>query len=305
MVRLPDFLVIGAMKCGTTTLFRDLETHPGIFMPDDKEPHALVDDEVLTPTGQARYAALFKPARDDQLAGEASTGYTKIPWKTGAVERAQNVLRPDLKLIYIVRHPIARIVSHHYHQHAAGRTGADIAEAIAADERLLGYTRYATQLKPWLDAYGPELVRVIKFEDFIADRGGTMRTVFAWMGLDPALARPDEGASYNKSEGKQVAAGPLRDVLKSGVYQRYGRRLTPRWVKNAARAALFRGAPARPAPPSQDLVDRLTDELWPEVEKLSELLGLSEPMWTSESFRARFVEPRPAAEVNDEKGRGA
>ncbi len=294
-MRLPDFLLIGAMKCGTTTLFRDLEAHPGVFMPDDKEPHALVDDAVLTPAGRAHYAALFKPARDDQLAGEASTGYTKIPWKTGAPERAKKVLRPDLKLLYIVRDPIARIVSHHYHQHAAGRTGPDIAETITSDERLVGYTRYATQIEPWLDAYGDSAVRVLCFESFTADREGTMRGVFEWMGLDPELAGTDESASHNRSDGKMVAPGGLRGVLKSGAYQKYGRRMVPGWLKDSARAALYKQAPARPAPPSAELVERLLDELWPEVERLTELLGLSEPMWSLQELRDRHLTSRDGA----------
>jgi len=291
-VRLPDFLVIGAMKCGTTTLFRDLETHPGVFMPEDKEPHALVSDEVTTEAGLARYASLFKPARDDQLAGEASTGYTKVPWQTGAPQRAKKLLRPDLKLIYIVRDPIARIVSHHYHQHAAGRASADIAETIATDERLVGYTRYATQVEPWLDAYGRDALRVLKFEEFIADREGVMNDVFRWMGLDPALAGTDDGASHNRSDGKMVAPGGLRGLLRSGVYQRYGRRLTPAWVKDAARSVLYKKAPPRPPAPSPELAGRLIDELWPEVVRLSELLGRSEPMWGLQELRDRHATSR-------------
>lgn len=303
-MRLPDFLLIGSMKCGTTTLFRDLETHPRIFMPEDKEPHALIDDEVLTPAGLARYAALFKPARDDQLAGEASTGYTKIPWKTGATVRAKQVLRPDLKLLYIVRDPIARVISHHYHQHAAGRTGSDIAETIASDARLVDYSRYGTQIEPWLDAYGLEQLRVLRFESFTADRAGTMRGVFEWMGLDPDAVEAGASGSHNRSDGKMVATGRLRRFMKSDLYQRYGRRLTPRWIKNSARAALYEEAPPRPAPPSAELVERLLEELWPEVERLTRLLGLSEPMWSLQDLRARHLPSGDGAAVH-EKDPGA
>ena len=289
-MKLPDFLVIGAMKCGTTTLFRDLESHPRVFMPHEKEPHALVTDEVLTDAGLARYAALFKPAREDQLAGEASTGYTKLPWETGATERARRVLRPDLKLIYILRDPIDRIISHHFHQYAAGRTGWDIAKTIAADARLIDYSRYAMQLEPWLEAYGPAQVRVVRFEDYITRRASAAGEIFAWMGLDPAEASLDASATHNRGDTKLVA-GPFRAILKSEAYQRYARRAIPPALKRAAQRVLFRRAPERPGPPSPELAMRLLDELAPDLARLSELLGLDKPMWEVEALRRRHAGP--------------
>ena len=55
---LPDFLIIGAMKSGTTSLYADLKTHPSIFLPEDKEPSCLASDEVLTDAGQAPYGGV-------------------------------------------------------------------------------------------------------------------------------------------------------------------------------------------------------------------------------------------------------
>ena len=77
--RLPDFLIIGGMKCGSTTLFRDLDTSPAVSFPAHKEPHNLLDDAVLSGEGKAKYAGLYKHARPDQRLGDASTGYTKLP----------------------------------------------------------------------------------------------------------------------------------------------------------------------------------------------------------------------------------
>ena len=96
---LPHFLIIGGMKCGSTTLYRDLLTHPRVFFPIDKEPCNLCDDRVLTDAGRAEYEALFKRARPDQLCAEASTDYTKLPDRPGVAARALRVLGPELKLI--------------------------------------------------------------------------------------------------------------------------------------------------------------------------------------------------------------
>ena len=301
-MRLPDFLIIGAMKSGTTTLYRDLDSHPGVFMPEDKEPHALVSDDVLTEAGLARYATLFAPARADQLAGEASTGYSKLPWETGAVERAQKLLRPDLRVLYIVRDPIARIASHHYHLYAGERTGPDLDRTLEEDPRLIGYTRYGTQLEPWLEAYGPELVRVIRFETYVEDRAAGAAGVFRWMGLDPSGWDADAADAHNRGESRRVPTR-LRFILKSKLYREVGRRALPGWLRRGAQRTLLSKAPPRPAPPRAATVDRLLDELWPEVEKLSELLGLDEPMWDREELRrrhhARALEGAGAAPAAD------
>lgn len=300
-MRLPDFLLIGAMKCGTTTLFRDLESHPGVFMPEDKEPHALVDDAVLTPRGRARYARLFAPARADQLAGEASTGYSKLPWESGAVERAKELLRPDLRLLYIVRDPIQRIASHHYHLYAGERIGPDINEAVREEPRLIGYTRYGSQIEPWLDAYGSDLVRVVRFESYIEDRPARAAEIFAWMGLDPALAeiRPEE--SFNVGESRRVPTR-LRFILKSRLYREVGRRVLPASLRHGAQRTMLSKAPPRPAPPRPETVDAILEELWPDIEKLSELLALSEPMWERETLRRRHHERYTAHEQTTERG---
>jgi len=302
-MRLPDFLIIGAMKSGTTTLFRDLESHPGIFMPEDKEPHALVDDEVLTEAGRARYAKLFRPAGADQLAGEASTGYSKLPWQTGVVERARKLLRPDLRVIYIVRDPVARIASHHYHNFAGAMAGADLGQELDRTPQLIGYTRYATQIEPWLRAYGPELVRVIRFESYVADRAGEHRALIGWMGLDPGRCAVDPTARHNAGESRRVPSR-LRPLLKSKLYREIGRRTLPRGLKRAAQRTLLSKAPPRPAPPSPEVVDRILDALWPEMEKLSELLGLSEPMWDRDALRRQHHERGLESRSDDRSAAG-
>src|SRR5215831_9979567 len=126
--RLPDFLVIGAMKCATTTLHEQLARQPGIFMSRPKEPNFFSDDEILA-RGWGWYASLFWPAGEADLRGESSTHYTKLPTYPRTVERMARHL-PRLKLVYVMRHPIDRLISQYVHELTAGRIALGLAEAV-------------------------------------------------------------------------------------------------------------------------------------------------------------------------------
>jgi hypothetical protein len=152
--RLPDFLIIGAMKAGTTTLYHDLMRHPRIFLPEVKEPDALLSDNIFTSRNLRKYAQFFHPASLDQLCGEASTTYTKRPTFEGVADRALRLLGENLKLIYIVRNPLQRTLSHHRFLYQLGLMEKDINRVIRSDPTLIDYSRYAMQIEPWLATFG-------------------------------------------------------------------------------------------------------------------------------------------------------
>ena len=106
---LPNFIVIGAPKCGTTTLCHLLAQHPQVFMCTPKEP-AFFSREEIYQRGLAWYESLFEPGRDKKLRGEGTTGYTASLSDVVASSRIAQHL-PDARLIYCVRHPIRRIES--------------------------------------------------------------------------------------------------------------------------------------------------------------------------------------------------
>src|SRR5437763_12382840 len=119
--RVPDFFIVGAPKCGTTSLYRMLRQHPRIFMPDLKEPRFLASDaraQFEVPPGPGNipypetledYLALFDQAREDQLAGEATTLYL---WsRTAAASIAE--LAPNARIIAILREPASLLRSLH------------------------------------------------------------------------------------------------------------------------------------------------------------------------------------------------
>ncbi|NOG53618.1 MAG: hypothetical protein HND57_04715 [Planctomycetes bacterium] len=273
--RLPDFLVIGAMKAGTTTLYRDLLTCPDIFFPADKEPEALATDAVLSDSGTADYAALFHHAAPTQRCGEASTAYTKLPDVTGVTERAKQLLGPDLKVIYIVRHPIERTISHHYHEASAGRAEFDINTAVRNHPRLVDYSRYALQITPWLETFGLAQVHVICFEQYVKNRTDIVNRTLGFLGAATPAARIDSGTVYNKSEGKPVDRGMMARLIQSGLYRTLVRPLLPIGIKDRMRTKLLPQAPPRPDPPTAETKAWLHEQIDPDTERFFDLIGVA------------------------------
>lgn len=293
--RLPDFLIIGAMKAGTTTLYGDLGADPRVFFPSEKEPADLCHDRVLSGPGRARYTSLFQPAGDAARCGEASTYYTMQPDYTGAASRAQAVLGPELRLIYLVRHPIARAISHHRHAVAAEDTTPDIDEAIRHDERFVNYSDYAMQLEPWLEAFGPDRLRVVVFERYTADRRGTIADLQRFLGLDPRPELVDPNVIRNTADSKRVTQGAWKRLAASGLYRRMIRPLLPGAVHVAAKRLGSRPAPPEPAPPSPQSVAYLAERLGGQAAELQRLVGGEAPGWDmSDVALEHFSAPREA-----------
>ena len=271
------------MKAGTTTLYRDLLTHPRIFFSQDKEPGNLLDDAVLTPEGRAAYRALFAAASPDQLCAEASTAYTKRPTHEGVARRARALLGEDLRLIYIMREPVARLVSQHRHELTAGEiTETDIDAAIERHPHLIDYSRYAMQLEPWLEVFGRERILTLEMEAHAADRAGGTAAVQRFLGLDPMpdLVRAD--AVYNKGDAKPVLRGPWQVVQQSMPYQKLIRPLIGVETRQKLREALLPRATTQLAAPSESSLARVRERLEPDLARLRAMLGGDAPSWAGD-----------------------
>ena len=181
-MQLPNVLIIGSMKAGTTSLYMDLAAHPDVFFTGDKEPHFLCNDKVLTTEGLQEYAGLYKTAEESTIV-DASTGYTKCPDYEGVAARAARVLPEGFKVIYLVREPIERIISQHYHEYSRGEVGADINQAVREHPRYVHYSRYAYQLEPWIEEIGLDRIRVVGFEDYTGDRRGVVSQLYGFLGV--------------------------------------------------------------------------------------------------------------------------
>ncbi len=286
-MRFPDFLIIGAMKSGTTTLYRDLMAHPRIFMSTPKEPHNLCDDRVLTDTGRAEYAALFKSAGGEQLAGEASTGYTKLPDYPGVPARASAVLPAHFKVIYIVREPVSRAISHHTHATASGVVTDPVDVAMRQHPMFINWGLYAMQIQPWLDALGPDRVRIIRFETYVGRRTAGVEDVSRFLGIDP---RPDliqVEKVFNKSDGKAVGKGVWGKFRKTSLYRGVIRPLLPVSARDRLRDSLLPTAPPKPAPPTLETIDYLIERLAPDAERLARLMGHAGALWDFDDVRRK------------------
>jgi len=290
-MRLPNLLIIGAMKSGTTGVFFDLCRHPQVFQQDNKEPHCLRQAEVLTPAGRQAYAEIFAGARADQVLCDASTGYSKRPDHEGVVERAVAVLPPDFRVVYLVREPIDRIISQHYHEMIEGKISPSIDTVVRQHPRYVNYSRYGYQLQPWIEAVGRDRVKVIRFESYKAERVATIRGLCEFMGLDPEqLPRETDQVIYNQNDGKPLIDSFWRGVKNSPVYQRGVRPLLPMRMRNLLLRRVLPKAPPRPAPPTAETLTWLRSQLADDVWQISEYAGSAEPLW--EGYPR--AEPRPA-----------
>ena len=119
-----------------------------------KEPNFFSDDAIYA-RGWGPYSAIFSAAGAGDLRGESSTHYTKLPTFPRTVERMVRDL-PRVKLIYLMRHPIDRLVSQYVHELTAGGIRLSVVEALDQHQELIDYGRYAMQLEPFLAEYGSQ-----------------------------------------------------------------------------------------------------------------------------------------------------
>ncbi|MGI9600581.1 MAG: sulfotransferase domain-containing protein [Acidimicrobiales bacterium] len=265
--RQPDFIIIGAMKAGTTSLFRWLEQQPRCWLPSVKEPETLL----RSTTPLADYDDLLAPAPPSAVTGEASVRYGD-PRHLHEVTAAVNQWLPNTTLVYLVRDPEARLRSHYRHQRQRGRETRSLADAVADPQNpYLAHSRYADVVAGVHQDLGPERLSVWSFERLVGDDGSCWKQVLASLDLAPA-ARPDE--VYNDSGSK----GQFRPWLQAlhdrgmlgwadhlpGPVRRLGRRGID--DSDSARTALDEAA-AAPLPPF------VTEELADQVERLRALLG--------------------------------
>ena len=216
---LPTFITIGTMKGGTSSLHSYLQSHPQVAMSRPKET-----DFFCRPDHDghdlAWYQSRFHRRRGEQY-GESSPNYTKRHLFDGVVGRMQAVL-PDIRLIYLVRDPIDRAVSHFLHNVAKGRVGRDEFSTYFEDldNPILLTSRYGWQLEPFVEAYGMERILVVASEDLRDARKATLARVFAFIGVDPQFRSSSFEVDRHVTADKTTTAGePLERLTLSPSQQ--------------------------------------------------------------------------------------
>jgi hypothetical protein len=179
---LPNLLVIGGLKCGTTSLHHYLNLHPEVAMSRPKELNFFVA-ELNWPLGQDWYATHFEAS--PAIRGESSPHYTNRPRFDGVAERIRSMLGSP-RVIYVVRDPIDRMLSHYLHNVGGGYEQRSLPEAFADPESsYVARSRYSFQLDPYLEAFPRELIEIVGRDELKRDRQATMRRVFGFLGVDP------------------------------------------------------------------------------------------------------------------------
>jgi hypothetical protein len=206
---LPNLIVIGGLKCGTTSLHHYLNLHPEIGMSRPKELNFFVD-ELNWSLGPDWYRSHFPPS--SAVRGETSPHYTNRPRFQGVAERMRETLGADARLIYMVRHPIDRLLSHYLHNVGGGYETRELAEAVSdPGSAYVQRGLYAFQLEPYLAAFGAERILVVSREELGAERDSTVRRVFEFCGVEPGFTSPEFDREWETGSGKGSGGYRLMD----------------------------------------------------------------------------------------------
>jgi len=266
-LRGPDFIVIGAMKCGTTTLYQDLARHPMVAL-TEKENNHFARPDALDPDSIARYLYSFTGADSgDHRVGECSTHYAMLPTPPGIAERVRGLLGDDVRIIYMVRNPVVRSISHHHHLLARGGTTLGFEDALVQHPEILDYSRYEQQLEPWDDVFGKTSVLVVPLEGYNSEWVTWAKRIAEHIGVDVAAFPSQEAGHANQTSDARVLIGKYRSLYQSrlgrAIYQDGLRKLLPNAIRQRLRKAVLPAPPARPQTPVRAALEMMIREFAP------------------------------------------
>lgn len=285
--RRPDTFVVGAPKCGTTTLYSRLASHPDVFACPLKEPNFFGRDLPLSDRSEQEYLALFAGADGQARLLEASAWYLR------STTAAQEIARfsPQARVVVALRNPVDMMFSLHGMRLFTGEEDLeDFAEALERDGEPgrrpprppfppgVGYVDAATlsvQVARFLEVFGRERTHVVVFDDLRDDPVGTHAALLRFLGLDDSH-RPGERVEKQRSRSRSAV---LRDVLRDPPGRSLVRRAVPARVRTAlwrdgAWKVLYRlnAAPVSGARMDPALRERLLEQMRPEIEALGRLV---------------------------------
>ncbi|MDQ3572737.1 MAG: sulfotransferase domain-containing protein [Actinomycetota bacterium] len=196
---LPNVIVIGAQKCGTSGLHYYLGLHPQVSVSTPKELNFFIAERNW-PKGVDWYRGRFDPGLP--VRADVSPNYTAHPQHKGVAERMARVV-PDARLVYMVRDPIDRIAAHWVHNYSKGRhTGALARTILNPKASYVDRSLYAAQLERFLPYFGIDQILVLEQDDLRVRRGETLRRVFEYTGADPGFTDRRFAQERHKTERK-------------------------------------------------------------------------------------------------------
>ena len=277
--RLPNLVVVGAAKAGTTSLHNYLDLHPDITMSEDKEMRFFTDPDCRSWIGQ--YQDYFKA--DTRYRGESTPQYTKWPLFPGVADRLAE-LAPDARLVYLVRDPIDRLVAEYVEEATWGVMTGDLEEHLvdleATSNPLVAPSRYATQLRELRRRFGADRILVVDLDTLAGDPAASMAEVFGFLGLPP-VDLDEEALRPQNAWGSKGALPGWYQALRRPALIRLMHRLPTGQLSRLR--AFVRGKVSKPVErpePSAETLERLRAVLAPEVAELRETTGLPLAGWS-------------------------
>ena len=312
---LPDFLIIGAPKAGSTALHVALAQHPDLFLSDPKEPKFfLCDQQPPDPAHQrgpgdahsarewvwdrGRYEALFANAPAGTLRGESTPFYL---WDTASHSRIRALI-PDVKMIAVIRDPIDRAYSNWAHLWcdglepesdflAACRLEPSRAQAgYAPFWRYLETGLYGRQLEHLYTVFPREQVFVLRYRQLIDAARNTLDEIAAFLGVRAGLVSRVPRSNVSNWVPDRGVNRALRRVIRAGAVA--GSHLPSQVWREAQRpvlAALHRGGRRRP-PLTVEQRTTLLPYFESDVALLGRLTGVDYADWLNETGRGAFIE---------------
>lgn len=197
---LPNFFLLGAAKCATTSFANYLRSHPDVFIPEIKEV-AYFNIDGNWAEGQAWYEAYFDDADDEAIRGDATPAYLYVP---EVLERmAATVDLRSCRFMVLVRDPVARTYSHYQHRVREGpetRSFTEVLDEELGGEEGWGYVgrgRYLELLRRWEPHIDPDRLHVALFDDVTANPAREFAAVCRFLGVDDGYVPDDLGEQYN------------------------------------------------------------------------------------------------------------
>lgn len=193
-----NFMIIGAMKSGTTTLSELLRRHPDVelfereiqFFSSTRDWRKNLD----------RYHGLFEQA-DGKVYGDASTHYAYYPEFNLEIWDDIFEYNPEMKFIYVIRNPVDRSLSQYMHMYERGYTSLSLEEAIRKESTIINNSRYYTQIEPFIKRFTSRQILILEFDDLTKDTSTVLRQVSEFLGLDSQKFASLEAVHANVTVG--------------------------------------------------------------------------------------------------------
>lgn len=272
---LPDFIIIGSMKSGTTSLYRSLSGHPEIGMSRDKETDFFITEGNFG-RGLQWYSGQFEPGF--RFYGEASTNYTKAGVFKGVPERIKAHV-PNVRLIYVVRDPVDRFASQYRHSWTIGDISAkpEMLPDTPEYEHILDVSSYARQLEVYLEQFDLDDILVVDFDRLIRDETAVLNKIYDFIGASP-LADASVGQFNDHAEISRVPNLALR-FAQSPAGRAFSL-VVDRERRDQIRRLLAFGKPRRPPGIPEDLLERIRDDIRPDIEAFRRMTGKRLSGWS-------------------------